>query len=67
MNVNKFLNKEYQNMSFKELYDVPFDAIKGISESDAKRIREAFKPKALSRYVNIAQAIVTLAEGEVED
>ena len=67
MNINKFLIKEYQKMSFKELNDVPFNAIKGVSESDAERIRETFKPKTLSRYVNIAQAIVTLAEGEAEE
>jgi len=64
MNINKFLNKEYQNMSFKELSQSPFSLIKGVSESDAERIRAAFKPKTLSKFVNIAEAIVTLAEGE---
>jgi len=64
MNINKFLDKEYQNMTFNELCAAPFNAIKGVSEKDAERIKAAFKPRALSKFVNIAEAIVTLAEGE---
>ena len=67
MNVNKFLNNNYKDMTFKDLSDSPFEAIKGINENTANRIREAFTPKSLSRYVNIAQAIVTLAEGEADE
>jgi len=67
MNVNKFLNEDYKDMTLKDLSDSPFEAIKGIDEKTAKLIREAFTPKSLSRYVNIAQAIVTLAEGEVDE
>ena len=54
-------------MTFKDLADCPFEAIKGINENIANRVREAFTPKSLSGYVNIAQAIVTLAEGEEEE
>ena len=64
MNINKFLNKEYHNMTFKELSHSPFNLIKGVSENDAERIKAAFRPKTLSKFVNIAEAIVTLAEGE---
>ena len=67
MNVNKFLNEDFKDMSFKDLSDSPFEAIKGINEDVAKRVRESFTPKSLSKYVNIAQAIVTLAEGEEEE
>jgi len=67
MNVNKFLNKDYKDMTFKDLSECPFEAIKGINENVANRVRKSFTPKSLSRYVNIAQAIVTLAEGEEED
>ena len=51
-------------MTFNELCAAPFNAIKGVSEKDAERIKAAFKPRALSKFVNIAEAIVTLAEGE---
>jgi len=67
MNVNKFLNEDYKDLTFKDLSNSPFDAIKGISEDTAKRLREAFTSKSLSKFVNIAQAIVTLAEGEEEE
>jgi len=64
MNVNKFLQEEYQDMSFKELTNAPFNAINGVSEDIASRIEAAFKPRTLSKFVNIAEAIITLAEGE---
>jgi len=67
MNINKFLNEEYRDMSFRELSGAPFNAVKGVSESTARRIRETFKPKTLSKYVDLAEAIVMLAEGEVSE
>ncbi|MCL2214701.1 MAG: hypothetical protein FWC06_05760 [Treponema sp.] len=64
MNVNKFLDKKYEKMSLNELKKAPFEALAGVSEHDAELIREAFNRKVLSRYVNIASAIVTLAAAE---
>jgi len=64
MNINKFLDKEYEKMSFKELKNAPFEALAGVTENDAILMREAFKKRELSKYVRWAQAIVTLAEGE---
>ena len=64
MNINKFLDKEYHGMTFNELKHAPFSAIKGVSESDDDRMRAAFKRNELSKFVEIADAIVTLAEGE---
>lgn len=51
-------------MSLNELKKAPFEALAGVSEHDAELIREAFNRKVLSRYVNIASAIVTLAAAE---
>jgi len=64
MNINKFLDKEYENMSFEQLKSIPFEALQGVSENDAILFRKAFNKRELSKFVNIAQAIVTLAEAE---
>ena len=69
MNVDKFVDKKYEKMSFKELAKAPVEAISGVSESDAKLLKEAFNVKTVSdlaklKYVKWAQAICTLAEGE---
>ncbi|MDR0464956.1 MAG: hypothetical protein LBG94_07580 [Treponema sp.] len=69
MNINKFVDKKYESMSLKELVSAPVDAIQGISEGDAKLLKEAFKVKTIAdlaklKYVKWAQAICVLAEGE---
>ena len=70
MNINKFLDKKYEKLSLKELTSAPVDAIAGISEGDAKLLKEAFKVKTVQdlaklKYVKWAQAICTLADGEL--
>jgi len=70
MNINKFLDKKYEKMTLKELTAAPEDAIDGISEGDAKLLKEAFHVKTVKdfaklRYVKWAQAICTLADGEL--
>ena len=69
MNIHKYLDKKYEKMSFKELAKAPVDALAGISESDAKLLKEAFKIKTVSdlaklKYALWARAICVLAEGE---
>ena len=69
MNINKFVDKAYEQMSLKELVTAPVDAISGISENDAKLLKEAFNVKTISdlatlKYVKWAQAICILADGE---
>jgi hypothetical protein len=69
MNIDKFVVKKYEKMSLKEIVTAPVDAIAGVSEGDAKLLREAFNVKtvydlARLKYVRWAQAICTLAEGE---
>jgi hypothetical protein len=70
MNINKFLDKKYEKMTLKELTAAPVDAIAGISEGDAKLLKEAFNVKTVKdlaklKYVKWAQAICTLADGEL--
>ena len=69
MNINKVLDKHYENTPLKELGKAPVSAIAGISEDDAKLLQQAFKVKTISdlaklKYVKWAQAIMALADGE---
>ena len=70
MNLNKFLIKKYEQKTLKEIVNAPVDAIAGVSEGDAKLLKEAFNVKTVSdfanlKYVKWAQAICTLADGEL--
>ena len=70
MNIDKFVVKKYENLTLKEVAAAPVDAIAGISEGDAKLLKEAFHVKTVAdlaklKYVKWAQAICTLAEGEL--
>jgi hypothetical protein len=70
MNIDKFVVKKYEKMTLKEIAASPVDAIAGISEGDAKLLKEAFNVKTVAdlaklKYVNWAKAICALAEGEL--
>ena len=69
MNIDKFVDKKYERLTFKEIANSPVDALQGVSEGDAKLLKEAFNVKTVAdlaklKYVKWAQAICTLAEGE---
>jgi hypothetical protein len=69
MNIDKIVDKKYEKMTLREIANSPVDAIQGISEGDAKLLKEAFNVKTVSdlanlKYVKWAQAICTLADGE---
>lgn len=69
MNVNKALDKAYENKSFKELVDAPVDALQGVSAGDAELLLKAFNVKTIGdlarlKFVRMASAIVTAADFE---
>ena len=69
MNIDKYVDKKYEKMSFKELAHAPVDAIAGVSAADAEKLKEAFGVKTVAdfanlKYVKWAQAICALADGE---
>jgi hypothetical protein len=69
MNLNKALDKAYENKTFKELAESPVDALAGISANDAKLLALAFGVKTVRDLANLkyskwARAIVTLADQE---
>ena len=64
MNINKYIDKKYEKLSFKQLAEAPYEALAGMSEEKAELLRKAFKKNELSKYVSWAEAIVTLAQVE---
>jgi hypothetical protein len=69
MNINKAVDKKWESKSLKEIARAPVDALQGVSEGDAKLLKEAFgvdtvKELAELKYVRLAQAIVALADAE---
>jgi hypothetical protein len=70
MNIDKYVIKKYEGLELKEIAGAPVYAISGVSEGDADLLREAFNVKTVSdlanlKYVKWAQAICTLAAGEL--
>jgi hypothetical protein len=71
MNVNKFVDKKYEKMTFKQIAASPVEAIQGISDKGAAALKDSFKVKTVAdlaklKYVKWAQAICACAEGEAE-
>ena len=65
--LNKILDKAYEEKSLTELVDAPVDALAGVSAGDAKLLEEAFNIKTVgdlgrNKYFRAAAALVDLAE-----
>ncbi|MGD1714497.1 hypothetical protein [Dapis sp. BLCC M172] len=70
MNIERAVIKEYADKPIKEIADAPVWAIKGVSQSDAVLLDQAFGVKTVRDFANLkyikwAQAIVSLSEAEV--
>lgn len=66
MNINKVVDKAYQDKSFEEIANAPVDALQGISAKDAALLKQAFNVKTVRdladlKYPKWASAIITLA------
>lgn len=58
----KWLDKEYENKTWRELAEASVSAISGVSEKDAEDLKKAFgidtvREFAQNKYVNVAQGI----------
>ena len=67
----KFYDKAYEDKYVEELINAPVAAISGVSEEDAKDLKEAFNIEtvqdlATNRYVRLAQGIDSFSECEGE-
>jgi hypothetical protein len=66
-NLDKILDKAYEEKSLGEIVEAPVDALSGVSEGDAKLLLDAFKIKTVgdlgrNKYFRAAAALVDLAE-----
>jgi hypothetical protein len=67
MSVSDKFDKAYADKDIAELAAAPVDALKGVSESDAQLLKQAFNIKTIkdlgtNKYFLWAQAVAKLAE-----
>lgn len=67
MEINNALDKAYESKSLKEILKAPVDALQGVSEADASKLKDAFgidtvEELADNKYFKIAQAIKALSD-----
>ncbi len=65
--LSKLLDKEYENKSLMDLVKAPVSALAGVSEGDAKLLREAFRINTVgdmgrNKFFRTATALVDLAD-----
>ena len=61
------VDKAYEGKSLSEIADAPVDALQGVSEGDAKHLKDAFNIKTVrdlgtNKYFLWAQSIAKIAE-----
>jgi hypothetical protein len=66
-NLDKVLDKAYEDKTLAELVDAPVDALAGVSEGDADLLKQAFNIKTVgdlgrNKHFRAAAALVDLAE-----
>jgi len=66
MNINRYVDKAYEQMSFDELVDAPIDALQGVNAKDAALLKQAFNVTTIREFANLkfvkwATAIAALA------
>ncbi|MCU1391817.1 MAG: hypothetical protein JWM34_245 [Ilumatobacteraceae bacterium] len=68
-NVDKFLDKAFEQHEFADLVNAPVSALQGVSDADGEALAKALNIKtigdlATNKYVLWAQAITTLGGGK---
>jgi hypothetical protein len=63
----KLLDKEWENKSLEEVLKAPVSALAGVSEGDAKALKQAFNVKSVgdlgkNKYFRAAQALALLGD-----
>ncbi|MEW9534308.1 hypothetical protein [Microbispora sp. NPDC049125] len=63
----KLLDRKYEDMSLDELIKAPVEALAGVSEGDAKLLKEAFNIKTVgdmgrNKFFRAATALVDLTD-----
>jgi hypothetical protein len=65
--LDKALDKAYEGKSMQELLDSPVAAIAGVSDGDAKHLKDAFNIKTVrdlgtNKFFHLAQALVEIGD-----
>ena len=66
MNINRYVDKAYEQMSFDELVDAPINALQGVNAKEAELLKQAFNVTTIREFANLkfvkwATAIAALA------
>jgi hypothetical protein len=66
-NLNALLDKAWEDKPLSDIVAAPVDALQGVSEGDAKLLKEAFNIKTVgdlgrNKYFRAAQLLTQLAE-----
>jgi hypothetical protein len=66
-NLNALLDKAYEDKPLSEILKAPVDALQGVSENDAKLLKEAFNIKTVqdlgkNKFFRAATLLTQLAE-----
>ena len=66
-NLDKILDKAYENASMSEIVNAPVSALAGVSDGDAELLASAFSIKTVgdlgtNKYFRAAAALVALAD-----
>ena len=66
-NLDKVLDKAYEDKTLAEIVTAPVDALAGVTEGDAELLKQAFNVKTVgdlgrNKYFRAAAALVDLAE-----
>ncbi len=64
-NLDKHLDKAYENLSLAEVLDAPVAALAGVSDGDAEKLAAAFNVKTVrdlgtNKYFRLAAALADL-------
>jgi hypothetical protein len=67
INLDAFLDKEYENVSLAEVLAAPVSALAGVTEGDAELLKKAFNINTVgdlgkNKYFRAAQLLTELAE-----
>jgi hypothetical protein len=65
--LSKYLDKDYESKSLKEILDAPVNALAGVTEDDAELLKRAFRIKTVgdlgrNKYFLAAQAMLQLTK-----
>ena len=62
--IAEYVDKEYEDKSSAELLEAPLHAISGISEEDARRLKEAFNVETIGAFaeLKVFKAVMQIME-----